>query len=142
MKSRFLFRGKRLDNKEWVVGHYTQDGVGRHRITRILKEYPWIAYNEVDPNTIGQYTGLKNKNSELIFEGDILRWKFTSFGDNVELSKKLCEGVGEVFFNNSKARFSVRGKQEERENMLTEFNTRNDVEIIGNIHDNPELLEV
>lgn len=67
-----LFRGKRVDTGEWVYGFYLYD------IGNSIKERPSSVSTHtylVDPNTIGQFTGIRDKNGVRIFEGDIIRWK-------------------------------------------------------------------
>lgn len=120
-----LFRGKRLDNGELVDGNlFVSDTDGRtyilagSRITTI----EW----EVDPSTIGQYTGLVDKNGKWIFEGDIVK--------SIETKE-----TGVVQFFPEHSAFMVWCKSSNEVGFLYEYTSI--AEVIGNIHDNPELLE-
>lgn len=117
-----LFRGKRVDNGEWVEGsliHQTKfygDPVDCYHILydgEFHADYYGSA--EVIPETVGQFTGLLDKNGKKIFEGDIMR----NAGNVVE----FCSDG-----------FCINGDSP------LAFWTK--TEIIGNIHDNPEVLEV
>lgn len=76
MEDRHLFKAKRKDNQEWVRGSLVYTFTGT---PYIVTEYDhimnFIAINEVDPTTICQCTGLKDKNGKLIWENDIIRTK-------------------------------------------------------------------
>ena len=124
-----LFRGKRKDNGEWVEGGYYHQIDKRFGIRTesdiiiCFGIYSDIQINiEVIPETIGQYTGLKDKNDNKIFEGDIL---------------KLGTGkIRYVFYGITTFRHT------NFETYAKEFDHKDlGYEIIGNIHDNPELLE-
>ena len=135
-----LFRGKRTDNGEWIEGYY-RDLDGEH--PRILKENIFIGkfgrvleFKNIDviPETVGQYTGLTDKNGTKIFEGDICRFK--RFND---------VHVGEIVFNVTTASFimwyqSIVGAYGEKATHQMLLSVCDDIEVIGNIHDNPELL--
>jgi uncharacterized phage protein (TIGR01671 family) len=119
------FRGKRVENGAWVYGQYFNVkrqgfyvGIGHY----ILPENSVFA-NKVNPKTVGQYTGLKDKNGKEIYEGDIVRHKqYIKWG---ELSE--CTGTVAIDPNRGvTVGYDSIGR---------------DIEVIGNIHDNPELLK-
>lgn len=121
-----LFRGKRVDNGEWVQGDLLQN-VDCLKIREQEKDIKHIAKSfVVIPETVGQYTGLTDKNGTKIFEGDIVK---TKKGKPYEI--KVYKGCWAVWNGNFKNDY-------ERWDFLNTFNSR--VEIIGNITDNPELL--
>lgn len=125
-----LFRAKRLGDNGWVDGNLFIDDKGnKHEILVGYVNYR-ISW-EVAPETVGQYTGLTDKNGQRIFEGDI-----------VEVDDFNAEdGYGEVIWDSHDARFAIVGR--EPNNLLADFSNYcgRDIEIIGNIYDNPELLE-
>jgi uncharacterized phage protein (TIGR01671 family) len=139
------FRGKRIDNGEWVYGYYfieerdIEDGIIWRDIPQIQQRYgDHFQYFDVDPATIGQYTGLKDKNGTEIYEGDIVS---PSNSWNPEL--KFVVTFGEGVFDSGYYSFtgfyliSDDGRQGEDQYELSKDSV---YEIIGNIHDNPELL--
>lgn len=99
---------------------------------------------EVDPSTICQCTGLKDKNGRVIWENDIVRFQF----DNDDCSfpnKDIKKRIGKVFFSNFRASWSIamgrNGSKCLNNDLFKYVQNGNRVEIIGNIFDNPELLE-
>lgn len=141
-----LFRGKRLDNGEWVTGYleyfYSKDGTWKlHCYISIWGK----EMHKVDPSTVGQFTGLM-ANGKRIFEGDLLNgFSYPFLRDNAH--DYFAEVV---WFENSPA-FSlvvhknplsaVRGISAGNADYMEDFD-ESDWEIIGNIYDNPELLGV
>lgn len=128
------FRGKRLENGEWVHGSL----VSIHNTAIIVEDcdFSWdpdtdiTAFwfdkkeNEVDPATVGQYTGLKDKNGEKIYEGDIVEWE--------NLMKTNMRSV--IAYRDRMFCF-VDANNEPEEIWCCSFTK------IGNIHDTPELLK-
>lgn len=131
-----LFRGKRVDNGKEVIGfyfnvpeHHNPDLSGKSIIISINNGL----YFEVVPETVGQYTGLKDKNGTKIFEGDIVQWT-----DELNTYKSSVEYCGDKYnypaFDLVKHDYECNGLQFIREDCC--------IEVIGNIYDNPELPEV
>lgn len=120
-----LFRGKRVGSGEWVVGTLVKMGPVGYVRHFILPDYASAFYDiEVDPVTVGQYTGLTGKNGVRIFEGDIL---------SIENPNPFKTSIEIVEF--SKVRWTA-GVMD-----LDEILNGWPCTIIGNIHENPELLE-
>lgn len=114
------FRGKRIDNGEWVIGQLVKMWEEWHILNsdNVNTAYP------VDPATVGQYTGLNDTNSREIYEGDIFQAGY--FG-----------GMDVVMWDNENARYIGRSPQ----GCISYVGREPAVKIIGNIHDNPELLK-
>ena len=140
MEDGYLFKAKRLDNGEWVEGNRIDDGVtGKvfiHAVGNSVNESDkvgeegclrFVAF-EVDPSTICQCAGLKDRNGKLIFENDIVKHDFGEYQIGVQLaivkydSKYACYQIKPIFD--------------------WMYCDKSDCEVIGNIFDNPELLEV
>ena len=129
-----LFRGKRIDNGEWVYGDLQHDYNGE---PRCISDY--CGANPVDPSTVGQYTGLKDKNGKQIFEGDILSIPFEEDRSPYEENSIYYE-KGEVYFDTERYGWYVRFREYNEEISLWEYDNT-DIEVISNIYDNPELLK-
>ena len=146
MMREILFRGKRLDNGDWVEGAFLNDRDGSFYICPAVSD---ISYGDggnrrrigcwykVDPSTVGQYTGLKDKNGERIFEGDIIAVPYEEDRDPVEGIFIYYEN-GKVYFDETHFGWYVKFVGDELS--LWEFDDCG-VEIIGNIHDNPEFMK-
>lgn len=133
-----LFRGKAKNRfgEPWVEGYFMEVlGNGTPYIATITPikdgEEAIIDGEIVLPETVGQYTGLTDKNGKKIFEGDILQFDYT--GKNLGVY-----GTSIVEFDNGK--FGVKWGNHKEFVCLDGF-ANTTVEVIGNIHDNPELLK-
>ena len=139
-----LFRGKRTDNEEWLEGGVVCGKHGEVYITGFTDDsfdsaYVYIITEQAIPKTVGQYTGQTDKNGKngkKIFEGDIGRYKQTD-GAKENGKPIICTGV--VLYNEKTASFAVESKDEKGRKYFDYFPIK-DFEVIGNIHDNPELL--
>lgn len=140
-----LFRGKCIDETclkgQWLEGQILHDGVtGKYYINKenCLNESDnvgeegllrFIAY-EVDPETVCQYTGLTDKNSKKIFEGDIIK-HYNNPGNPGEYV------IDYIKWNQNRCQFVKQGADQ----IEYPINTKCTYEVIGNIFDNPELLK-
>lgn len=130
MSDRYLFRGKRTDTGEWVFGSYIHKWHDLARINSViiqnenseengLLDDPLVRYY-IDPKTVGQGTGLKDKNGTLIFEGDIIDDRLV--------------GVGEVTFNRYAFKTSFKNNIGKWFFDYLESEIKA-IKIIGNIHE-------
>ena len=133
MNRKILFRGKRVDNGEWVEGYLYRISENLNPFIMLVNKYG-EAY-EVIPETVGQYTELKDKNGKRIFEGDIVdvsgydyvEPSFSSYGEVVMgglIGVGIMEGPSKCI-----PLYELQG----------EYCT--EIEVMGNIYDNPELTE-
>ena len=121
-----IFRGKRTDNGKWVKGYLYITHIGSHEIGSYDAEINIERLTfDVIPETVGQYTGLTDKNGKRIFEGDIV-----SLVKHDSLIYKVVYVPCRYELVNSKGVNCF---------VLDIYKSEN-IEVIGNIHDNPELL--
>ena len=139
MNNRYICKAKRKDNGEWVEGYLYITHNNEYEISHYDDELDTERFTcIVIPETIGQCTGLKDKNGRWIFEGDVLRDKESGFIGTVKFNDVIAGFV--VVINDTTPTFyhwSWLNKGD-----VTRKKILKDSEIIGNIHDNPELLEV
>ncbi len=129
MMRQIKFRGKDKRTGEWFYGNlFDKDTSGRTHISTTRQ-----GCLDIDPETVGQFTGQLDKNGKEIYEGDIVKAPLLDpiFGDI--LSDAFCNAV--IEFNNGAFVVSYYGCRK-----IYIQDLHNKVEVIGNIHDNPELL--
>lgn len=144
MNDRYLYRAKRTDNGGWIVGNRIDDGVtGQvfiHTAGNTVNESDKVGEDgclrfvafEVDPSTICQYTGLKDKNGNLIWENDIVRDEQGNFykafwQNNYYQFSWVCVKTDVFLIGTNWDLWSIKSFK---------------IEVIGNKFDNPELFEV
>lgn len=129
MEDRYLFKAKRLDNGEWAQGAILFHDADA---ATIFNQHPAdgsLQGFEVDPSTVCQWTGLKDKNGNLIWENDIVNC----------LAEECCGYIG---WNESEAGFCFNVLLEDgrfEEECIYDY--QDCIDVIGNIFDNSELLE-
>ena len=136
MEDRYLFRAKRIDNGKWVQGAV----LFHDNAATIFNQHPSdgsLQGFEVDIKTVCQCTGLEDRNGKLIWENDIVKRKFRLYSGETKYAEK--ENCGVVKYDKEYARF---GYQCSVFAMVVESRKHDTFEVIGNVFDNPELLEV
>lgn len=144
MQNRYLFKAKRKDNGEWVEGFYfcMTHTDGRHTHHFIIPLGADLSLGtpvekiqvEVDQSTICQCTGLKDKNGNLIWENDIVAY-WDSYSTESGLAEADC--IGKVVWDDETISFQVTNRlSAESYEVLGD-----ECSVIGNVFDNPELLE-
>ncbi len=153
MKDRYLFKAKRTDNGEWVIGYYGV--IGKRNV--IIEEYAENYYcpdtcesrhgnqiHEVNSKTICQCTGLKDKNGKLIWENDIISYQIDN-DDCPFPNKDTKKRFGKVFYKGFRTTFAIgmgkNGSGSINDDLWKYVQNGNRVEVNGNRFDNPELLE-
>ena len=147
MEDRYLFKAKRIDNGEWVEGYLIyskKDCYICEKPYECMDEYSSLngqsygfgGFKLVDPSTICQCTGLKDKNGKLIWENDIVKFDIYYY-ENLESST-----ISQIKWCNDLCALSLVVNDKGIRGTLGHLMDLNkEIEVIGNIFDNPELLE-
>lgn len=138
-----IFRGKRIDNGELAYGSLVmangQINNGKCYILNVVSDFSYGdngrkirigPFVEVGPETVGQYTGLTDKNGNRIFDGDVVKVVDWLISDN-----EICRFSGYVDFSDGS--FCIVDENEIKHFRWMDYK----ITVVGNIHDNPELLE-
>ena len=142
-----IFRGKRIDNGEWVQGYYAMydpNSTGNNWIRAQQASDPCILgddknWHEVDPETVGEFAGLLDKNGARIFEGDIVEIEDQGIKPDGSIKTKYKYVV--VYEDCS---FTLKGNEDEDwtcHDICIGVMKSATITVIGNIHDNPELVK-
>lgn len=153
MEDRYLFKAKRIDNGEWVLGALF-DGESHCIIGQEIKFSPYIEHEckivgyEVDRNTICQCTGLRDKNGKLIWENDIIKKEFYTDYDSVYQEEYVTSVIFEEYIGAIKFEYFAWVVEIFNDHLkcilpICELSEHSEdikyFEVIGNIFDNPEL---
>ena len=134
MEDRYLFKAKRADNGEWVTGYYTKSIVNGS-VFGYIRESIFGTDIKIMLNTLCQYTGLKDKNGKMIWENDVVK---------IEEHEDTVNGLYKVIYCENAHCYALKRSVDFHYNFFT-FSDLNGFEtsseVIGNIFDNPELLE-
>ena len=134
-----LFRGKRKDNGEWVKGSFWDEIPGK---LGGIAQYGSCVFHHVNFTTVGQFTGLTDKNGKKIFEGDVVKFTDSPFGHSYTGVVRFNEGSFCIKYEYwKKEKFHRIGQTDKWQDMGASGIVTYQYEILGNIHDNPELLE-
>ena len=149
-----IFRGKRVDNGEWVYGQLISKKCVRDNgmpdryfdwvecnysyiyednIENNIEEYP-TKFVEVIPETIGQFTGLYDKDKKPIYEGDIIDIHQTINGYNQFVIEYKDYGFGAKYYN-QKENKAIRWYEYDLDELFDVNESEKEIEVIGNIHD-------
>ena len=132
------FRGKRVDNGEWVYGSLL---ISEHQEKNLEPLHYFICpldkgYHRVIPDTVGQFTGLHDKNGKEICEGDIVTYPDGDGG--YEYCDEIINSGVVTWSNISLCYFATNNNTAE---FPATWEYIEEIQVIGNIHDNPELLD-
>ena len=156
MQRKIKFRGKEIDTGKWVYGGLFKEPAPPQCFEKNLEDKYWIVYpdprympdwnlpykmvrTDVDKETVGQYTGLKDKNGKEIYEGDVVKVKLYK-GEEEKYFIGKVEYFGGNFIVDADNNSEYHVYDLDGFGIDYRYNLE-DCEVIGNIYDNPELLE-
>lgn len=155
-----LFRGKNKETGDWLFGHYSRNTLHTWPLTDVIypshdAEAGYLHYEEIDGKTLGQYTGLNDKNGKPIFEGDVVQYndimdfdiqsivcfgEYGQDGSSGEYNPRRCIGWFVRVDNFTCPDYLESSDFPEYKGEQNLLEVAADCIVIGNIHDNPELI--
>lgn len=134
------FRGKRIDNGEWEYGYYHEKDSAKDRNKAyIIPSFASALYSfEVDPETVGQYTGRADRNDKEIYRGDVLELTYVVTKGLTRQHRKFTTYVD---WSDSILGFCLRNMDGTWNSEAHMYDFKANAEVIGNIYDHPHLLK-
>lgn len=133
MLDRYLYRGKRIDNGEWVEGFLMDENYINTPFNDNEVGGRFDDPVEIDESTLCQCTGLEDKNGKLIYENDIVAY-WDTYSTESGLAEADC--IGKVVWDDETISFQVTNRLS-----AESYEVLDECSVIGNVFDNPELLE-
>ncbi len=142
MNREIKFRGKSLFDGQWVVGDLLHPSTGARIVNYTESEADGVLradyhYFNVDPSTVGQYTGLKDRSGQEVYEGDVVFWIMK------DMRGRGRGEQGAIIWDKHTMSWAIlRDKPcaDGRPCIISRPFERKYLEVVGNIHDNPELI--
>ena len=141
------FRGKTVNGNEWIYGMTISNGTIKRKANKVFMEVEENRWKGLQDGSLGQYTGLKDKNGKEIYEGDIVEWVFFYERLGANMGVKECDTIVKGIIRWKQGGFILEVIENDFENAgyysisALYTDTESDVEVIGNIYDTPKLIK-
>ncbi len=136
MNRQIKFRGKDLNTGKWVYGSLLQDDYGTFQLVDFIDHHE--TWHDIDPNTIGQFTGLHDRTGKEVYEGDVVFWIA------IDMRGRGKGEQGAIIWDNPTMSWAIlrdNPTSDGRPCIISRPFDKKHLEVVGNIHDNPELMK-